>query len=117
MAEGKEIKTAKYIILKMLTSTYNCQILLFLVIYFYSSQQSAFKFPVGIENERGDTWVLNTGGGASCVKLKDCSTFSWLMNRKYVQNEVIQLHLDALPDSFATKSAALTKSILIVLLH
>ena len=76
----------------MFTTTYNCQILLFLVISFYSSQQSAFKFPVGIENERGDTWILDTGGGASCVELKDCSTFSWLMNRKYVQNEVIQLH-------------------------
>ena len=78
--------------LKMLTSTYNCQILLFLAISFYSSHQSAFKFPIGIENERGDTWVLDAGTGASCVELKDCSTFSWLMNREYVQNEVIRLH-------------------------
>ena len=76
----------------MLTSIYNCQTLLLLAISFYSSHQSAFKFPIGIENERGDTWVLDAGTGASCVELKDCSTFSWLMNRKYVQNEVIRLH-------------------------
>ena len=59
----------------------------------YSSHQTPFKFPVQITNNQTGsyTWGFETKKNVSCVALKQCPTFSWLMNFKNIQNDIIQI--------------------------
>ena len=59
----------------------------------YSSHQTPFKFPVQITNNQTGsyTWGFQTKKNDSCVALKQCPTFSWLMNFKNIQNDIIQI--------------------------
>ena len=59
------------------------------MIVFYSSPSYQFKFPVQIVSETKDShsWAFDIGDDFSCVALKDCATYSWLLNYRNVQNE------------------------------
>ena len=65
------------------------------IIVSYSSPSFQFKFPVQIVSETKDShsWAFDIGDDFSCVALKDCATFSWLLNYNNVQNEFIQIKL------------------------
>ena len=67
-------------------------LLIFLTMFCSSNE---FKFPVQIvsDTKNSHTWAFDIGGNFTCEPLKDCATYSWLMNYKNVQNEVIQISL------------------------
>ena len=61
-------------------------------IFYFPRQVSPFKFPVERVNEKGENeWVLDTGHETSCVPLKKCPTFAWMLDYENIQNEVIQI--------------------------
>ena len=67
-------------------------VLLLLISSFYSTFEVPFHFPEQVKGDNGDLiWVVDTGKDASCVHLKDCPTYSWLMDYKNIQNEIIQI--------------------------
>ena len=70
-------------------------LLLILFTIFCSSNELPFKFPVQIVNDTKNThtWAFDIGDNFSCEPLKDCASYSWLMNYKNVQNDVIQISL------------------------
>ena len=69
------------------------QMMIILFSLLYSSHQTPFKFPVQITNNQTGsyTWGFETKKNVSCVALKQCPTFSWLMNFKNIQNDIIQI--------------------------
>ena len=68
---------------------------IFLLICFCSMQADTFKFPVQITNgsNKSHTWAFDLGEKFSCEALKDCATYSWLLNYRNVQNKIIQINL------------------------
>ena len=77
----------------MYSSDYTLLICLCMIGRFYFVRQvSSFKFPVERVNEKGENeWVLDTGRDTSCVPLKKCPTFAWMLDYENIQNEVIQI--------------------------
>ena len=77
----------------MIIFDFNRVILLLLVKAFCLSNQSPIiKFPVQVFDERGERHlVLDTGDHASCVPLKECTTFTWMLEYENIQNEVVQI--------------------------
>ena len=68
---------------------------MFLPICLCSMQADTFKFPVQITNNvnKSPTWAFDLGEKFSCEPLKDCATYSWLLNYQNVQNKLIQINL------------------------
>ena len=68
-------------------------VLLFLLSeQFYLSYQSPFKFPQTVEKENGDfVLAFNTAQNEGCVPLKDCPTYSWLLEEPNIPNEIINV--------------------------
>ena len=68
-------------------------IIFHLISFICLTHQSPFEFPVQIVNKTNGSfeWGFKVKNNESCVSLRECPTFSWMLNYKHIQNEVIQI--------------------------
>ena len=66
-------------------------VLVFLNI-FSLSYSLPFKFAKPVVNLKGDSVLtLDTGNNATCLPLEECPTYSWMLNNKNVENDIINI--------------------------
>ena len=83
-------------------------VLLLLASSFCLSLQSPFKFPVSVKNGHGEIeWALNPGENYECMSLKDCATYTWMLDYENIQNEVIQITPKEVADLLKSKRCAI----------
>ena len=51
-----------------------------------------FKFAMPVVDLKGDSVLtLDTGNNATCLPLEECPTYSWMLNNKKFENEIINI--------------------------
>lgn len=93
----------------MNSNNYDIIILLLLVnIFCLTDQSPIIRFPVEIKNKKGESkWLVNVGDDGSCIPLKECSTFTWMLEYENIQNEVVQIRPIEVATLIRSKKCAL----------
>ena len=61
--------------------------------------------------------VLDTGDHASCVPLKECTTFTWMLEYENIQNEVVQIEPIEVAKLIEKKEIAKLRSNTLLITH